>query len=187
MGKYFNVLGHFFSVYCLWKIFICTVNIVFDRVGGIDPVTKGIKIGVDWIGIDMDVRLFVICLFHLQVRFWSQHISFGLVGVIAVTSIRGLLITLTKFFLAISSSKSSNIIVLILAQIMVCSYIIYYLRLGYVLHLKRPPNANEHATGVQTYNHRSVRRAQIQFLSSMVRCNLPYFCPLQYFIPLHCS
>ncbi|VDL73233.1 unnamed protein product [Nippostrongylus brasiliensis] len=98
MGKYFNVLGHFFSVYCIWKIFICTVNIVFDRVGKVDPVTKGIEIGVNWMGIDLDVR------------FWSQHISFLLVGVIAVTSIRGLLITLTKFFLAISSSKSSNII-----------------------------------------------------------------------------
>ncbi|KAK6054129.1 pH regulator A family protein [Cooperia oncophora] len=106
MGKYFNVLGHFFSVYCIWKIFICTVNIVFDRVGKVDPVTKGIEIGVNWMGIDLDVR------------FWSQHISFLLVGVIAVTSIRGLLITLTKFFLAISSSRSSNIIVLLLAQIM---------------------------------------------------------------------
>ncbi|VDM85509.1 unnamed protein product, partial [Strongylus vulgaris] len=67
MGKYFNVLGHFFSVYCIWKIFICTVNIVFDRVGKVDPVTKGIEIGVNWMGIDLDVR------------FWSQHISFFLV------------------------------------------------------------------------------------------------------------
>lgn len=56
---------------------------------------------------------------HLQIRFWSQHISFLLVGVIAVTSVRGLLITLTKFFYMISSSKSSNLIVLILAHIMV--------------------------------------------------------------------
>ncbi|PIO59928.1 hypothetical protein TELCIR_18595 [Teladorsagia circumcincta] len=55
MGKYFNVLGHFFSVYCIWKIFICTVNIVFDRVGKVDPVTKGIEIGVNWMGIDLDV------------------------------------------------------------------------------------------------------------------------------------
>lgn len=31
-----------------------------------------------------------------QVKFWSQHISFILVGIIIVTSIRGLLITLTK-------------------------------------------------------------------------------------------
>uniref|UniRef100_A0A3B3SDN0 G protein-coupled receptor 89B n=1 Tax=Paramormyrops kingsleyae TaxID=1676925 RepID=A0A3B3SDN0_9TELE len=73
-GKYFNVLGYFFSIYCVWKIFM--------------------------------------------VKFWSQHISFILVGIIIVTSIRGLLITLTKFFYAISSSKSSNVIVLVLAQIM---------------------------------------------------------------------
>uniref|UniRef100_A0A9J7XAF4 Golgi pH regulator n=2 Tax=Cyprinus carpio TaxID=7962 RepID=A0A9J7XAF4_CYPCA len=53
-----------------------------------------------------------------KVKFWSQHISFILVGIIIVTSIRGLLITLTKFFYAISSSKSSNVIVLVLAQIM---------------------------------------------------------------------
>jgi len=129
-GKYFNFLGYFFSIYCVWKIFIvsvdqinlifllclqCTVllvfkssvNIIFDRVGKLDPVTHGIEIIVKYFNIDFDVQ------------FWSQHISFLLVGIIVVTSIRGLLITLTKFFYAISSSNSSNIIVLVLAQIMV--------------------------------------------------------------------
>ncbi|XP_031634812.1 Golgi pH regulator [Contarinia nasturtii] len=105
-GKYFNVLGHFFSLYCMWKIFICTINIIFDRVGKKDPVTRGIEIAVHWCGLEMDIA------------FWSQHVSFFLVGCIVVTSIRGLLLTLTKFFYKISSSKSSNIIVLVLAQIM---------------------------------------------------------------------
>ncbi|XP_055693559.1 Golgi pH regulator [Lutzomyia longipalpis] len=105
-GKYFNVLGHFFSLYCMWKILICTINIVFDRVGKKDPVTRGLEIAVHWCGFEMDIA------------FWSQHVSFFLVGCIAVTSIRGLLLTLTKFFYKISSSKSSNIIVLVLAQIM---------------------------------------------------------------------
>ncbi|XP_067007866.2 Golgi pH regulator isoform X2 [Anabrus simplex] len=105
-GKYFNFLGYFFSLYCMWKILISTINIVFNRVGKKDPVTRGMEIAVHWIGINIDVT------------FWSQHISFFLVGCIVVTSIRGLLLTLTKFFYAISSSKSSNIIVLILAQIM---------------------------------------------------------------------
>jgi hypothetical protein len=40
-GKYFNFIGYFFSLYCTWKIFISTVNIVFDRVGRVDPITKG--------------------------------------------------------------------------------------------------------------------------------------------------
>ncbi|XP_023497082.1 Golgi pH regulator A isoform X4 [Equus asinus] len=58
-GKYFNFLGYFFSIYCVWKIFM--------------------------------------------VKFWSQHISFILVGIIIVTSIRGLLITLTKGMYFVSS------------------------------------------------------------------------------------
>ncbi|CAI5446047.1 unnamed protein product [Caenorhabditis angaria] len=106
MGIYFNVLGHFFSIYCIWKIFISFINIVFDRVGKVDPVTKTIEIGVHYVGIDLDIS------------FWSQYISFFLVGVIALTSIRGLLITMTKFFVSISNATSSNIIVLGMAQIM---------------------------------------------------------------------
>jgi hypothetical protein len=32
-GKYFHVLGHFFSLYCVWKIIISFINIVFNREG----------------------------------------------------------------------------------------------------------------------------------------------------------
>lgn len=60
------------------------VNIVFDRVGRKDPVTKGMEIAVHWMGLDIDVQ------------FWSQHVSFFLVGIIIVTSIRGFVLTLTK-------------------------------------------------------------------------------------------
>ncbi|XP_059140213.1 Golgi pH regulator-like [Physella acuta] len=105
-GRYFNVMGHFFSLYCVYKIFMATINIIFDRVGKVDPVTKGIEIAVKYFGFELDIK------------FWSQQISFLLVGVIIVTSIRGFLITLTRFFYAIASSKSSNVIVLCLAQIM---------------------------------------------------------------------
>lgn len=105
-GMYFNVLGYFFSIYCLSKIFMCIINIIFNRVGKKDLITKGFEILVQYLGFNVDVS------------FWSQHVSFILVGIMIVTSIRGLLITLTKFFYAISSSKSSNIIVMGLAQIM---------------------------------------------------------------------
>ncbi|CAP27757.2 Protein CBG07249 [Caenorhabditis briggsae] len=106
LGMYFNVLGHFFSLYCIWKIFISLINILFDRVGKVDPVTRMIEISVNYVGIEMDVR------------YWSQYISFFLVGVIAITSVRGLLITMAKFFVSISNVRSSNIIVLGFAQIM---------------------------------------------------------------------
>jgi len=105
-GKYFNFLGYFFSLYCIWKIFISTVNIVFDRVGRVDPITKGMEIAVHWFGLD------------IEVDFWSQHISFILVGTIVFCSTRGLLLTMSKFFIWISSPKSSNFVVLFLSQIM---------------------------------------------------------------------
>jgi len=98
-GKYFNALGQFFSLYCVWKIFMCTINIIFDRVGKKDPVTRGIEIAVVYCGFA-----------NFDIAFWSQHISFLLVGCIVVTSIRGLLITLTKvcciLFIACSILKS---------------------------------------------------------------------------------
>lgn len=65
-------------------MFQSTINIIFDRVGKKDPVTRGMEILVHWVGLNIDVT------------FWSQHISFFLVGCIVVTSIRGLLLTLTK-------------------------------------------------------------------------------------------
>jgi len=32
-----------------------TINIVFDRVGRVDPVTRGLEIAVDYLGIQFDV------------------------------------------------------------------------------------------------------------------------------------
>lgn len=106
-GKYFNLLGYIFSAYCMMKILICTHNLILDRVVKVDSVTRGLQIAITYVGLEID-----------NVRLWSQHLSFILVGIIVVTSIRGLLITMTKWFYALSSSKSSNIIVLVLAQIM---------------------------------------------------------------------
>ena len=62
-GMYFNFLGYFFSLYCVWKIFISTVNIVFDRVGKMDPITKTFDILVNWLGNKF--LLFLLHQFHL--------------------------------------------------------------------------------------------------------------------------
>ena len=67
-GRYFNALGYFFSIYCMWKIFISTINIVFDRVGRVDPITRGFEIAVNYLGL------------HFDVQFWAQQISFIIVG-----------------------------------------------------------------------------------------------------------
>ncbi len=47
-------------------------------------MTRGIELTVHYFNLQFDVQ------------FWSQYVSFILIGIIVVTSIRGLLITLTK-------------------------------------------------------------------------------------------
>ena len=44
----------------------------------------------------------------LQVEFWAQHASFILVGVIVITSVRGLLITLTKVSMPVGHNKTTH-------------------------------------------------------------------------------
>jgi hypothetical protein len=83
-GRYFDALGHVLSVYCVYKLLATTVNVVLQRVGRKDPVTLAAEIAVTWLGMDIDVQ------------FWSHHVSFALVGILAAASIRGLLIQLTK-------------------------------------------------------------------------------------------
>ena len=131
-GRYFDFMGHIFSLYCMWKIFISSVNIIFDRVGKKDPITKGFEILFMFLTIDVDVQ------------FWSQQLSFFLVGILIVTSIRGLLITLTKFFYALSSHKSSNIIVLVLAEIMG----MYFISSVLLMRMNMPPKYREIVTVV---------------------------------------
>eukprot|EP01117_Protostelium_nocturnum_P016449 TRINITY_DN6506_c0_g5_i1.p1 TRINITY_DN6506_c0_g5~~TRINITY_DN6506_c0_g5_i1.p1 ORF type:complete len:476 (-),score=102.91 TRINITY_DN6506_c0_g5_i1:1061-2488(-) len=105
-GRFFNLLGYFFSGYCIYKIFMSSINIIFDRKISIDPVSRGLGILFNVLNIPIDVP------------FWSQHISFILVGVIIATSIRGFLNSLMKFFYEYSNNSTSNIFVLFLAQIM---------------------------------------------------------------------
>jgi hypothetical protein len=43
-GRLFNMLGYFLSVYCLYKMVIAIVNIIFDRDPTKDPVTRGFEV-----------------------------------------------------------------------------------------------------------------------------------------------
>ncbi|KAI8593259.1 Abscisic acid G-protein coupled receptor-domain-containing protein [Geranomyces variabilis] len=105
-GHYFNALGYIFSIYCVWKMFSATLNIVLNRVGGADPVTHALNTLVHRFGLDVDVT------------FWAPQLSFVFVGIMVVCSIRGLLIQFMKFFRAFSSSLSTNNIVLFLSHVM---------------------------------------------------------------------
>jgi len=105
-GRFYNWMGYFFSGYCIYKVFMSTINIIFDRTATMDPVTRGLDLALRYLHIQVDIP------------FWSQYISFLLVGVMIASSIRGFLNQLMKIFRNYASNVSSNNVVLLLAHIM---------------------------------------------------------------------
>ncbi|KAF9107810.1 Golgi pH regulator B [Mortierella sp. AM989] len=105
-GKYSNLMGYIFSVYCIYRLAMAFINTIFSRSGSTDPITAIISKVVSYTNMSIDVR------------FWSQQLSFFFVGLMIVLSIRGLLQELSKFFKAVSRHISSSNIILFLAHIM---------------------------------------------------------------------
>ena len=106
-------------------------------------VLQTFDILVNWFGFDIDMEMWSQQLSFIVVRSSSTALNYSStasaptlitaptpapllllllllpqVGIIVVTSTRGLLLTMSKFFIWLSSSKSSNILVLFFSQIM---------------------------------------------------------------------
>ncbi|KAL7753299.1 hypothetical protein RI367_001074 [Sorochytrium milnesiophthora] len=105
-GKYWNALGTVFSVYCVYKVVMSVVNVVFNRVGKVDPITYMLSTLVNHFNVSLDVN------------FWSQQISFIFIGILIVATIRGFLIQLMKFFRKFLTEGASENTVLFLSQVM---------------------------------------------------------------------
>ncbi|KAJ2758468.1 hypothetical protein IWQ56_005994, partial [Coemansia nantahalensis] len=106
-GRSRNVLGVFFAAFCISKIAMTLGGILLNRVGHSDPVTSALTLAATHVSLDLDMA------------FWSQQLSFAMVGVMVVGSVRGLLIQFTKLFnTPVSTMVSPSNIVMLLAQIM---------------------------------------------------------------------
>ena len=84
LGRYFNASGHVLMFYGVYRVVMAAANTALRRVGKIDPVTRTLQIAVDYLGLALDVHV------------WSQYVSFLLVGLVIISSIRSFLIQLTK-------------------------------------------------------------------------------------------
>ncbi|KAJ2723738.1 hypothetical protein GGI07_002447 [Coemansia sp. Benny D115] len=106
-GRSRNVLGYFFAMFCVSKIAMTLGGILLNRVGHSDPVTSALTLAATHVSPDFDMA------------FWSQQLSFALVGIMVVGSIRGLLIQFTKLFnTPLSAMVRPSNVVLFLAQIL---------------------------------------------------------------------
>ncbi|ETO22260.1 hypothetical protein RFI_14942 [Reticulomyxa filosa] len=81
-GKIYDWLGHFMALYCVYKVVISSINVIFHRDRSIDPITRLFY---------LVNRLFNLQLQSYVVEMWSQQLSFWLIGVIVCTQLRGIL------------------------------------------------------------------------------------------------
>ncbi|EQC39417.1 hypothetical protein SDRG_03620 [Saprolegnia diclina VS20] len=108
-GRFFNLIGYLFCGFCLYKMVMSTVNVVFNRDRDKDPITNA---------MEKILYLWPALASWINVRFISDISSLTLVGILVFTQTRGFLIMLLKVFRTFSSSVSNNSVVLFLAELM---------------------------------------------------------------------
>ncbi|KAI9282496.1 Abscisic acid G-protein coupled receptor-domain-containing protein [Umbelopsis sp. AD052] len=85
-GKCINLLGTFFSVYCVYKLISVTVNVVSNRLGRGDPVSTFLSLLLWNVGDESKIDL----------QYWSQQLSYLFIGLIVLGSVRGFLTLMLK-------------------------------------------------------------------------------------------
>jgi golgi pH regulator len=80
VGKIYKIIfGYFFTFYCLYKIFFSIINLLFNRdLNKIDPINKMIQILSNF-------------YFQIDISFIQQELSFLLIFIVIILSIRSLL------------------------------------------------------------------------------------------------
>ncbi|KAI9356597.1 Abscisic acid G-protein coupled receptor-like domain-containing protein [Pilaira anomala] len=97
-GKIWNVIDFIFAIYCTYKLITTTLNVLLQRSGSTDPITKMLSLmmaQLDKNNLD----------YKIDVSFWSQQLSFWFAGMIVFGSVRGFLKLLTRGVLRVFMLK----------------------------------------------------------------------------------
>jgi hypothetical protein len=105
IGRVADLLGTVYLLYCVYKLVMSSINIVFDRDPLTDPISKGFEITLNLLPVE------------LNVEFWAQIISFVLVGVLVFTSTRGFLLLALQLFQSFASPVFSDLILYVFAEV----------------------------------------------------------------------
>ncbi|CAO3570155.1 unnamed protein product [Mortierella alpina] len=162
-GKYSNLMGYIFSIYCVYKLAMALINTIFRRTGSTDPITAIISKFVSHTNMSIDVQ------------FWSQQLSFFCGADDHPVN--------TRSFAGAIKVLSRHVTALVVQQhhsVPGASY-------GLVLFELDPDDAPESAHGVPVDYFRLFGHPGIRFLSSMVRCHFSDQRACQYGVPVLCS
>ncbi|KAI8916207.1 Abscisic acid G-protein coupled receptor-domain-containing protein, partial [Gorgonomyces haynaldii] len=122
-----NFLGIFFAIYCIYKTIASLFNILLHSNGGSDPATTVLVMLTTWFGFDVDLA------------FWSKQLSFLLVSIMAISSIRSILLQFTKLSKRGLRTITTETLVLIFSNLIG----FYFLSVTLMLRSNLPPSHRE--------------------------------------------
>ncbi|KAJ3297228.1 Golgi pH regulator B [Rhizoclosmatium sp. JEL0117] len=131
-GQFLNLLGYFFSLYCIYKIITSCINLIFHNHGGTDPITLGINFAIQALSAEGSPATITI-----DVESSAQQLSFLMVGGLVFCSIRGLILQFSKLFRLISGTNTSitDTLILLFSE----TITLYSLSLVLMMRVSLPP------------------------------------------------
>jgi len=123
-GKVFNLFGHFFALYCIFRVISSLVNVIFPA--QIPPLTPGpgsSNAKIHYSDLVTRSLAYVLAFLWQDITIddaadISRQISLMLVGVIILTSIRLVLRGVTKLLRITSRTVAASLMLLLLSQLM---------------------------------------------------------------------
>ncbi|BGP12881.1 hypothetical protein JCM10213_005165 [Rhodosporidiobolus nylandii] len=127
-GRVWLMIGWLFSLYCVWRVFISCLNLIFGysrRSHQTLPAVRGEEMeatpapaqGTDLL-TSLLTRLAVTFDVELDVATWSRLIGLVLIGSIILANMRNVLGSVSRIFKATSMGMSASFMLLFLAQLM---------------------------------------------------------------------
>lgn len=109
-GHLQNFLGYVLSLYCIYRMFASTAALLVGEDTTSDPVSKS---------LDVILRIFSGGTIHLDVAVFSQYLTLAFIGFISVTSLRGFMKHMQRFFSLLgASSNNISTFVLLLSELL---------------------------------------------------------------------
>ncbi|GAA5922305.1 Golgi pH regulator family protein [Sporobolomyces koalae] len=118
-GRLWLLVGWLFSLYCVWRVFVSGVNLIFGysrrshqsaKNGDTAQTTDVITSLLTRIAVMLDVEL--------DIATWSRLLGLVLIGGIILANMRNVLASVSRIFKATSTGVSASFMLLFLAQLM---------------------------------------------------------------------
>ncbi|SCZ90126.1 BZ3500_MvSof-1268-A1-R1_Chr1-3g01792 [Microbotryum saponariae] len=119
-GRVWLVAGWLLSVYCVWRVFVSCLNLVFGY--SRNPRHPNKSAGPDEDGTDLITsllaRLAILLDVNIDIAVWSRILGLILIASIILANMRSVLASVSRIFRATSTGVSASFMLLFLAELM---------------------------------------------------------------------